>query len=56
MTDYNALSDEDFRMEARRFLETHYPEDKRHIIGRARWAEIKEWFFTLSQHGWIAPA
>jgi alkylation response protein AidB-like acyl-CoA dehydrogenase len=56
MIDYNAMSDEAFRIEARRFLETHYPEGKRHIIGRARWEEIKDWFATLSQHGWLAPA
>lgn len=56
MIDYNAMSDEAFRLEARRFLEEHYPRDKRHILGRARWAEIKDWFFTLSRHGWLAPA
>lgn len=56
MTDYNAMSDEAFRTEARRFLETNYPDDKRHIIGRARWEEIKGWYHTLSSLGWIAPA
>ena len=56
MTDFNAMTDEAFRLEARRFLEEHYPQDKWHIIGRARWAEIKDWFLTLSRHGWLAPA
>jgi len=56
MTDYNAMSEQAFRLEARRFLEANYPEDKRHIIGRARWEEIKDWFHTLARHGWIAPA
>lgn len=55
-TDYQAMSDAQFRAEARRFLETHYPQDKRHILGRARWAEIQDWFHTLAAHGWIAPA
>ena len=56
MADLNALTDEAFRVEARRFLEDHYPADKRHIIGRARWADIKDWYRTLSAHGWLAPA
>ncbi len=56
MIDYNAMTDEAFRREARTFLEAHYPEDKRHILGRARWEEIKAWYLTLSSHGWIAPA
>lgn len=56
MTDYNAMTDDAFRLEARQFLETHYPKDKRHIIGRARWADIQEWFHTLARHGWLAPA
>lgn len=56
MTDFNQLSDEAFRSLAREFLEQHYPEDKRHIIGRARWADIRGWYRTLSQAGWLAMA
>ncbi|QHE83942.1 acyl-CoA dehydrogenase family protein [Hydrogenophaga sp. BPS33] len=56
MTDFNSLSDEAFRTLARDFLEQHYPEDKRHIIGRARWADIQGWYRTLSQAGWLAMA
>jgi alkylation response protein AidB-like acyl-CoA dehydrogenase len=56
MKDWNALSDEEFREAAREFIARHYPPDKRHIIGRARWAQIKDWYMTLSRHGWLAPA
>jgi alkylation response protein AidB-like acyl-CoA dehydrogenase len=56
MTDFHQLSDEAFRTLARGFLEQHYPQDKRHIIGRARWADIQGWYRTLSQAGWLAMA
>lgn len=56
MTDFNELSDEAYRALAQAFLEQHYPEDKRHIIGRARWADIQGWYMTLSQAGWLAMA
>lgn len=56
MTDFNSLGDEAFRTLARDFLEQHYPEDKRHIIGRARWADIQDWYRTLSREGWLAMA
>lgn len=35
--DLNRLDDDAYRMRVREFLHEHYPEDKRHIIGRARW-------------------
>lgn len=56
MTDFNELSDEAYRTLAQDFLEQHYPEDKRHIIGRARWADIQGWYRTLSEAGWLAMA
>lgn len=54
--DLNALDDEAYRGRVRQFLQQHYPEDKRHIIGRARWADIQGWYMTLSRAGWLAPA
>lgn len=53
--DFNALSDEAFRIEARAFFVKHYPQHLRYILRRARWSEIREWYLTLSRHGWIAP-
>ncbi len=55
MTDWNALSDEAFRREVRAFLEQNYPEHLRFILRRARWDEMKDWWRTLYEKGWIAP-
>ena len=53
--DYNALSDAEFRQEVRTFFERSYPEALRYILRRARWDEMKGWWRTLYEHGWIAP-
>jgi len=53
--DYNASSDADFRHEVRTFFERNYPESLRYILRRARWDEMKDWWRTLYDHGWIAP-
>jgi alkylation response protein AidB-like acyl-CoA dehydrogenase len=53
--DCNATSDEDFRTEVRSFFERHYPEPLRYILRRARWDEMRDWWRTLYEHGWIAP-
>ena len=53
--DYNASSDADFRREVRTFFERNYPESLRYILRRARWDEMKDWWRTLYEHGWIAP-
>lgn len=55
LPDFNALSDEAFRIEARAFFVKHYPQHLRYILRRARWSEMREWYLTLSRHGWIAP-
>ncbi|MDO8553049.1 MAG: acyl-CoA dehydrogenase family protein, partial [bacterium] len=55
LPDFNALSDEAFRNEARAFFVKHYPQHLRYILRRARWSEVREWYLTLSRHGWIAP-
>jgi hypothetical protein len=36
-TDYNALSENDFRMQVRSFFEAEYPQALRYILRRARW-------------------
>jgi alkylation response protein AidB-like acyl-CoA dehydrogenase len=56
MPDYNAMSDDSFRREARAFFEAGYPPHLRNILRRARWAEMKEWWGRLYAKGWAAPA
>ena len=53
--DYNAMSDDAFRREARTFFEQNYPEELRYVLRRVRWEEIKGWWRTLYEKGWIAP-
>jgi alkylation response protein AidB-like acyl-CoA dehydrogenase len=53
--DYNTLSDDAFRREVRVFFEHNYPEHLRYILHRARWGEIRGWWRTLYEQGWIAP-
>ncbi len=55
MTDFNAMSDADFRAEVRAFFARHYPQHLRYNLRRARWSEMKDWYLTLLRHGWIAP-
>ncbi|MDY0013822.1 MAG: acyl-CoA dehydrogenase family protein [Rhodocyclaceae bacterium] len=59
-TDYNELSDEEFRRRFREFLAAHYPpelrQDPRRPFFRLRGAAEKEWLQTLYRHGWRAPA
>jgi hypothetical protein len=54
-TDYNAISDADFRQDVRTFFERNYPEQLRYILRRARWDEMRGWWRTLYDKGWIAP-
>jgi len=56
MTDWNAISDEDFRREVRAFFEAEYPEELRHLPHRPRFAEIEHWHVKLYAKGWVAPA
>jgi alkylation response protein AidB-like acyl-CoA dehydrogenase len=55
MADYNAWRDEDFRREVRTFVESRYPQELRYVLRRVRWAEIRDWWRTLHERGWIAP-
>ena len=54
--DYNAMSDDEFRHEARAFFEAEYPAQLRNILRRARWSEMKAWWGKLYAKGWAAPA
>jgi alkylation response protein AidB-like acyl-CoA dehydrogenase len=53
--DYNALTDDAFRQEIRSFVETRYPQSLRFLPRRVRMAEIRGWWNTLADKGWIAP-
>jgi len=55
LPDFNAMNDDEFRAEVRAFLEKHYPQRLRNILRRARWSDVKDWYLTLSGHGWLAP-
>ena len=54
--DWNALSNAEFRAIVRNWFEANYPEALRNPPKRMRWHEIKDWYFKLSEHGWVAPA
>ncbi len=55
-TDYDAMSDEEFRTMVRDFAEAECPPEIRHQARRVRWSEVKPWSLKLSRRGWIAPA
>ena len=54
-TDYNALSDEEFRGLVRRFLTENHPPELRHPANRLRWNVVRPWYMILSAAGWLAP-
>lgn len=55
-TDWNALSDEEFRFEAIAFFERHFPKALLFLMRRPRKADIYEYMKTCSKYGWLAPA
>ncbi len=56
MTDWNQMSDAEFRKEVRRFFETEYPAGLRNLSHRPKFAEIEHWHKKLHAKGWVAPA
>ncbi|MBI4192038.1 MAG: acyl-CoA dehydrogenase [Betaproteobacteria bacterium] len=54
-SDWNKLSDEEFRLLLRDFVEIHYPKELRHLPRRVRWHEVQDWNLKLAERGWIAP-
>jgi alkylation response protein AidB-like acyl-CoA dehydrogenase len=54
--DWDAMPEAQFRQLVRAFFQQHYPQHLRHLSRRLHWAEIRDWYFTLSRQGWIAPA
>ncbi|MCC5808902.1 MAG: acyl-CoA dehydrogenase family protein [Ectothiorhodospiraceae bacterium] len=55
MKDWNALPDDQFRVDIRAFLEANYPEHLRYPSRRMRWHEVKEWYLLRAEQGWTAP-
>jgi alkylation response protein AidB-like acyl-CoA dehydrogenase len=53
--DWSAMSDADFHVSAMRFFDDNCPKALRYLPNRPRWGEVKEWYFTLSKGGWLAP-
>lgn len=54
-TDWNSLSESDFRAEIASFVDAHCPPGLRHLQQRPRWAQVKPWYCTLARHGRLAP-
>ena len=54
--DWNALSDDEFRQEAASFFAQQVPAHLKFLSRRPRWAEVRDWYLTLSRHGWLVPA
>lgn len=55
MTDYNAISDEDFRAMVREWLDANCPRELRHPKHRLLYPEAKPWYEALSKRGWLCP-
>lgn len=54
--DYEAMSEDGFRLMLRAFLREHYPQELRHVPRRLRLHEVRDWYMKLSERGWLAPA
>lgn len=56
MTDWNALSDEDFRRIFRDLVESKCPRELRYMRKqRPLFNEVAEWYHALAEAGWLAP-
>ncbi len=55
MTDYNSMSDNDFRTMVREWLRENYPDELRFLPHRMHWDECGDWYMTLAKKGWLAP-
>ena len=55
-TDWNALTDDQFRVEAAAFFDKHFPRELRFVQRKFKKAEIHPYMQKLSETGWLAPA
>jgi alkylation response protein AidB-like acyl-CoA dehydrogenase len=53
--DLNDLSDLDFRMLVRRFIEANYPPEIRNPPSRLHYKDTKVWYQKLARKGWLCP-
>ena len=54
--DFDGLSDAEFRTAVQSFLQDHHPPHLRNPAKRLHWDTAKDWYLTLSRHGWLAPS
>lgn len=54
-TNWNSLTDDEFRSIMADFFETHVPRHLQHLSRRPRWMEVRDWYMTLSRSGWLTP-
>ena len=55
-TDWNTLTDDQFRVEAAAFFEKHFPKHLRFAQRRIKKVEGYDYLKTASKYGWFAPA
>jgi alkylation response protein AidB-like acyl-CoA dehydrogenase len=55
-TDWNKLTDDQFRVEAAAFFDTHFPRELRFQQRKFKKEEIPPFMKKLSESGWLAPA
>ena len=55
MEDLDQLSDHDFRMLVRDFIEKYYPPELRNSPRRLHFKDTKGWYRTLARKGWLCP-
>lgn len=54
--DFEAMSDDSFRLLIRNWVEANYPPEIRNPPRRLRWKDNKVWYMKLAEKGWLAPA
>ncbi|MBH1963578.1 MAG: acyl-CoA dehydrogenase [Comamonadaceae bacterium] len=54
--DVAELPDEEFRRVLATWIAANYPPEKRFMKKRAFYADISDWYQSLSRKGWLAPA
>jgi alkylation response protein AidB-like acyl-CoA dehydrogenase len=55
LDDFNACSDDEFRVLVRAFLHEYHPPELRNPVKRLHWGDVKPWYMALARHGWLAP-
>ena len=53
--DLDQLSDDDFRMLVRRWIEANYPPEIRNPPSRLHFKDTKGWYHKLARKGWLCP-